>query len=272
MVLFPNCKINLGLRILRKRADGYHDLQTLFYPLPFFEGLEAISAGRPALSSTGIPIPGLPEDNLCLRAYKVLKTDFPRLPSVHIHLHKTIPPGSGLGAGSANAAFTLKLLNEKFALGLDNAALLSYASRLGSDCAFFILNQPCLAAGRGEELVPVTLDLSAYHFAVLCPQIPVSTAWAFSQITPSGVEWSAEEWMQLLQQPPRNWRNQLINDFEEPILKSFPDLSRLKDLLYESGALYASLSGSGSALYGIFEEVPAELGASLPPSCLLMHT
>ena len=259
MLFFPNCKINLGLRILRRRPDGYHDLETIFYPLPLRDSLECIrEASEPQFTSYGLPIPGDPADNLCLQAWWLLKKDFPDLPPVHIHLLKNIPIGAGLGGGSANGACTLKALNIQFHLGLSREQLLHYAAQLGSDCPFFILNTPCLGGGRGEKLTPVDLDLSAYSIALVDPGIHISTAKAFSLCTPAE---NPNPLTGIISQPVPQWRDRLVNDFEQPVFQLHPELAAIKPALYARGALYASLTGSGSSFFGIFpkDQVPDHL-------------
>jgi 4-diphosphocytidyl-2-C-methyl-D-erythritol kinase len=254
LVSFPNCKINLGLNILRKRQDGFHDLETVFYPIGLQDALEVIkfsSGHQNEFHSTGIAIPGDPSGNLCLKAWQLLKTDFPELPYVRIHLHKTIPTGAGLGGGSADGAFMLVLLNKKFGLGLDEDQLIRYALQLGSDCPFFIKNQPSFATGRGEKLEPLSLDLSAYKFVLVNPGIHVSTAWAFNAITPSS---PAESIRDIIQLPLGQWKGRLKNDFEAVVEKQHPEISQLRDRLYEKGAVYAAMTGSGSTVFGIFEK------------------
>jgi 4-diphosphocytidyl-2-C-methyl-D-erythritol kinase len=249
MVVFPNCKINLGLKILRKRADGYHDLSTVFYPLPVKDALEIIHTPNSAFSSYGLPIPGT--GNLCENAYQLLKNDFPTLPNVHIHLYKNIPIGAGLGGGSADGAFTLLALNKQFHLNLDTTHLVHYAAQLGSDCPFFILNKPCLGSGRGEQLEPMPLDLSAYSFALIDPGVHINTAQAFSLCNPGEEKIPLKD---IISQPIRTWKEHLHNDFETPLFHLHPQLRTVKDTLYTHGALYASLTGSGSSFYGIFEK------------------
>lgn len=262
MVTFPNCKINLGLNILQKRADGFHDLETVFYPVDLKDALEVIAAtnltatneSTPSesilYSQSGIEINCSAADNLCIKAYNLLKTDFPLLSAVKLHLHKVIPMGAGLGGGSADAAFTLKLLNDKFHLNLTQDQLLQYAAQLGSDCPFFILNQPCLAQGRGELLEPVNLDLSSYQIMLVHPGIHINTGFAFSNITPAFPKKSISE---IIQQPIFTWKDELINDFELPIFEKYPEIKAIKDVFYANGAVYASMSGSGSTVFGIFE-------------------
>jgi 4-diphosphocytidyl-2-C-methyl-D-erythritol kinase len=259
MVVFPNCKINLGLKILRKRADGYHDLSTVFYPLPVKDALEIIhtasantpASAAPAFTAYGLPVPGDPSNNLCAKAWRLLKNDFPTLPPVHLHLYKNIPIGAGLGGGSADGAFTLLALNKQFQLNLDTTQLLHYAAQLGSDCPFFILNTPCLGGGRGDQLEPIHLDLSAYSFALIDPGVHISTAQAFSLCNPGEEKIPLKD---IIAQPVHTWKEHLHNDFETPLLHLHPQLQTVKDTLYSHGALYASLTGSGSSFYGIFEK------------------
>ncbi|MGQ0739608.1 MAG: 4-(cytidine 5'-diphospho)-2-C-methyl-D-erythritol kinase [Bacteroidota bacterium] len=267
MIVFPNCKINLGLRILRKRPDGYHDLETVFYPLPITDALEIIPLASHERSSSfpfsisGAGLMGHPTSNLCVRAYKLLKKDFPRLPKVKMHLHKTVPSGAGLGGGSADAAFTLKLLNNMFGLGISTEQLLIYANELGSDCPFFIINKPCYATGRGEILEEVQSDLSAYSFVVVNPGIHIDTGLTFLNITPAMPEKSVKD---IIRRPIQRWKDELHNDFEKVIFEKHPEIVELKDYLYSSGALYASMSGSGSTVFGIFPE-GKQLQLSFPP-------
>jgi 4-diphosphocytidyl-2-C-methyl-D-erythritol kinase len=252
VIVFPNCKINLGLRILRKRNDGYHDLETVFYPLPFYDVLEIIRSDTvTSFTSTGLSIDAASKDNLCIKAYDLLKKDFPELPGVKIHLHKTIPTGAGLGGGSADAAFTLSLLNKKINLNLSTEQLINYALQLGSDCPFFIINQPCFAESRGEIFKKITLDLSDYNLVLVNPGIHVSTAEAFANISPTVPGKSIKE---IIQQPITSWKNELINDFETTVFKKYPGVKNIKEELYNNGAEYASLSGSGSTVYGIFQK------------------
>jgi len=253
MVFFPNCKINLGLKILRKREDGYHDLETVFYPLAVKDVLEVIRTESPSLTftATGIPIPGGAGGNLVLKAYDLLKKDFPQLPPVNIYLHKHIPIGAGLGGGSSDGATMLRLLNVRFHLQLTEDELLEYAALLGSDCPFFILNKPCAAGGRGEKLVPIELDLSGYSFVIVHPGIHISTPWAFSQCVPAT---GGKSLAAIIRQPVDTWAEELVNNFEKPVLSSYPELSLIKEQLYSRGALYAAMTGSGSSFFGIFEK------------------
>ncbi|MBO9566214.1 MAG: 4-(cytidine 5'-diphospho)-2-C-methyl-D-erythritol kinase [Niastella sp.] len=271
MIVFPNCKINLGLHITRKRPDGYHDLETVFYPLPLRDAIEVITSpvsaqGFPLhqgaedveLFLSGLPVQGTTADNLCVKAWHLLKKDFPQLPPIQLHLHKAIPMGAGLGGGSADAAFTLQLLNNKFRLGLTTEQLLDYSLQLGSDCPFFIINKPCIATGRGELMQAIPLDLSAWSFLLVYPAVHINTGWAFSQITPAP---PLQPLSEIIRQPVETWKNTLINDFEAPVCQHHPALQNIKETLYTAGAAYASMTGSGSCFYGIFPKgkVPQDL-------------
>lgn len=249
MIVFPNCKINLGLHITRKRPDGFHDLETVFYPLPVNDALEVLSNNVLQFESSGIAVPGNAAENLCLKAFHLLQQDYPALPPVSIHLLKHIPIGAGLGGGSADAAFMLQLLNQKFQLDITEAALIAYAAQLGSDCPFFIVNKPCYATGRGEIMEIVELDLSGYSFLLVHPGIHVNTGWAFQQLTPKEPAYSLRE---LIRLPVETWKNVMVNDFEAPVFQAHPVLAAIKDAMYTHGALYATMSGSGSAVLGIF--------------------
>lgn len=251
MILFPNCKINLGLNIIRKRPDGFHDLETVFYPLPLFDVLEALPSDKLNFNYSGLRIPGKEDSNLCMRAWLLLRKEFPSLPELGIWLHKLIPVGSGLGGGSSDAAHMLRLLNEMFDLGLPPGRLFHYALQLGSDCPFFLFNQPCLARGRGELMDAVPVNLSAYGFLLVNSGIHVDTAWAFSQISPAIPPVSLKE---IIQEPLTSWKSLLLNDFEKPVLLQYPGLKKIKEKLYEAGAVYASMTGSGSSFYGIFRK------------------
>jgi 4-diphosphocytidyl-2-C-methyl-D-erythritol kinase len=254
MISFPNCKINLGLNILSKREDGFHNLSTIFYPTGINDVLEIISnhTGIGAqLTCSGIPVNGHTADNLCVKAYLLLQKDYPGLPSVNIYLHKAIPMGAGLGGGSANGAFALTLINQMFQLGLSPEKLIEYAAQLGSDCPFFIINKPCFATGRGELLQPVALNLSAFNLLLVYPGIHINTGWAFSHITPAQPFRSIA---QIITQPIHTWRDELVNDFEKPVFAAHPAIAGIKNLLYQHNAIYASMSGSGSTVFGIFEK------------------
>ena len=249
MIQFPNCKINLGLSILAKRADGYHELETVFYPIAVSDALEILPAANLTMTQSGIAVPGDPAQNLCLKAYHLLKKDFPQLPPVQMHLHKNIPMGAGLGGGSSDGTAALIMLNQQFDLGLNEQQLIDYASQLGSDCPFFVYNKACHASGRGEILTPINLDLSNYQFLLVHPGVHIATAWAFQQLNPNT---KSESIRSIIEKPITDWKNTLINDFETPVYKAEPTLSVIKDQLYQLGAIYASMSGSGSSLFGIF--------------------
>jgi len=251
MIVFPNCKINLGLNIIRKREDGYHDLETIFLPIPFTDVLEIIISENKIIefSVTGLPVNA--DDNLCIKAYNLLKQDFPDLPPGKMHLHKVIPIGAGLGGGSSDAAFTLQLLNEKFKLKVKIEQLIDYALRVGSDCPFFIINDPCFATSRGEILQPINIDLTNYKILIVNPGIHIDTKWAFSKVVPHERKISIKE---IVTQPMDTWKDQLLNDFELPVFTAYPEIKKIKNDLYEQGAIYASLSGSGSSVFGIFSK------------------
>jgi 4-diphosphocytidyl-2-C-methyl-D-erythritol kinase len=249
MIQFPNCKINLGLSILAKRPDGYHELETVFYPIAVSDALEILPSDNLSLTQTGIAVPGDPAQNLCLKAYHLLKKDFPNLPAVKMHLQKNIPMGAGLGGGSSDGTSTLLNLNQQFSLGLNEKQLIDYASQLGSDCPFFVYKKACHATGRGEILSPIHLDLSNYQFLLVHPGKHISTAWAFQQLTPHT---KSESIQSIIQKPISEWKALLINDFEAPVFKAEPTLLAIKEQLYQLGAIYASMSGSGSSLFGIF--------------------
>ena len=257
MILFPNCKINLGLHITHKRKDGYHDIETLFYPVGLKDALEMVISENGHknkevdFSSSGLEITGDTADNLCVKAYHLLKKDFPSLPFLHMHLLKKIPMGAGLGGGSADGAFALLLLNQLCHLGLSEDQLMVYALQLGSDCPFFIHNKPCMAKGRGEKMKEITLDLSGYTFLIVNPGIHISTAKAFAGIKPQQPELSIEK---IMEYPVNQWKKLLSNDFEQTIGEQYPKILQIKEDLYHAGALYASMTGSGSSVYGLFEK------------------
>lgn len=252
MLAFPNCKINLGLSVTRRREDGYHDLETVFYPVKNLkDALELVPAsGAPSLKVSGAAVAGAPEQNLVWKAYEMMRLRYPgRVPDLDIYLHKAIPMGAGLGGGSADGAFLLRMLNEYASLGLDDMVLEEMALQLGSDCPFFIRNTPQFALGRGEQMSPVAIDLSAYEIRMVHPGVHVSTGKAFGMIVPRPVRFDLRGLAAL---PVAEWRDAVINDFEEPVFRMHPELKELKEELYRQGAVYASMSGSGSSLYGLF--------------------
>ena len=263
MITHPIAKINLGLNVVEKRADGYHNLQTVFYPVPILDALEVspMSEGFPSsvdcdLKVTNIAIEGDEQKNLVVRAYQLLKADFPTLPRLHVHLWKGIPTQAGMGGGSSDCAYMIRLLNELFELNLRDEQMMQYASRLGADCAFFILSKPCYAEGIGEQLQPIGLDLSGWYIGVVRPDIPVPTREAFSLIRPHYPEKNCRE---VVMQPIETWRQELVNDFEESVFALHPELAAIKQQLYDMGATYAAMSGSGSALFGLFKDAPQAL-------------
>jgi 4-diphosphocytidyl-2-C-methyl-D-erythritol kinase len=262
MISFPHCKINLGLYITAKRTDGYHDLETVFFPVPIHDILEFVKAAEPGFHLTGLPVIGQAADNLCVKAYNLVKQRFPELPALNIHLHKLIPMGAGLGGGSADGAFMLRMLNSHFKLGLGQDELIHMALQLGSDCPFFILDQPAYARGRGEILRPLPLSLSSWWMVLVNPGIHVSTATAFSGVTPSPCPVPLAE---KILEPVDSWQDWLRNDFEATVCKTHPRIAELKKSLYEAGAVYASMTGSGSTVYGLFRNRP---GLSFPPGHL----
>ena len=268
MINFPIAKINLGLNVVEKRPDGYHNLQTVFYPVPIKDALEVqvMDQDFPSeydcdLKVTNIMIDGDEQRNLVVKAYQLLKKDFPILPRIHTHLWKGIPTQAGMGGGSSDCAYMLQLLNQKFHLGLNDEQLIGYAAKLGADCAFFILSRPCYAEGIGEILQPIDLTLNGYYIAVVRPDIPVPTKEAFSRIHPHYPNQNCRE---TVMQPVETWREALINDFEESVFALHPEIGDIKQKLYDMGATYAAMSGSGSALFGLFKKQPDSLGQAFP--------
>jgi 4-diphosphocytidyl-2-C-methyl-D-erythritol kinase len=250
MVVFPNAKINIGLHITRKREDGFHELETIFYPVKdLYDVLEVVKSTAMQFDINGTDLQIPEADNIVLKAYQLLKEKY-NIGPVHIHLHKRIPHGAGLGGGSADAAFMLKACNDLFELNIANQELAEYAAQLGSDCPFFIYNQAMHGSGRGEILEALALDLSAYHLAIVKPSTYISTKQAFSLITPKFPQQSLRE---LISAALQNWIGEIINDFEAPILAHFPELQNIKEQLIQNGALYASMSGSGSCFFGLFK-------------------
>jgi 4-diphosphocytidyl-2-C-methyl-D-erythritol kinase len=252
MIAFPNAKINIGLNITRRRPDGYHDLETVFYPVKIYDALEIVPASQMSFNASGLGIPGRVEDNLCLKGYDLLKKDFD-LPPVNIHLHKHIPIGAGLGGGSADAAFFIKLLNQEFSLGLDAGQMRDYVRVLGADCAFFIDSKPVYAFGKGDEFESIDLDLSAYHIVLVMPPAHGSTAEAYRGVKPKPADASLKD---LIRLPVSEWKHHIKNDFEESIFKNHAVIRGVKATLYEAGALYACMSGSGASVLGIFKQQP----------------
>jgi len=252
MVTFPNCKINLGLNVVQKRKDGFHDIETVFLPIPFYDALEILpsSNNTTTLTVTGLPIVNDGE-NLCLKAFKLLKNDFPLLPEIEIQLHKVIPIGAGLGGGSSDAASMLLLLNKKFNLQIERQKLLSYSLQLGSDCPFFIINKPCLAKGRGEILEGINLSLSSYKIILINPGIHINTGEIFQHINATT---PAKPIGDIIRQPVSTWEDELVNDFEKIVFHRHPVIKKIKENLYNHKAIYAAMTGTGSTVFGIFNK------------------
>ncbi|MFD1631475.1 4-(cytidine 5'-diphospho)-2-C-methyl-D-erythritol kinase [Pseudopedobacter beijingensis] len=252
MICFPNAKINIGLNVLSRRTDGYHNLETIFYPIKINDALEVIEAAEMGFETSGIPIPGYANENLCLRAYELMRKDFD-LPNIRIHLHKNIPIGAGLGGGSSDAAFFIKLINDKFGLEIAKEQMLGYCKVLGADCSFFIENRPVFAQGIGDEFEPLDIDLSPYHLVLVKPDVHVSTGEAYR-----GVKYSepVNPLKTLVRLPVEEWNCNIKNDFEPHIFNSHPQIRLVKANLLEAGALFALMSGSGSSVFGVFNEKP----------------
>ena len=255
MISFPVAKINLGLNVVEKRPDGYHNLETVFYPVPIKDALEVCEMDPQFPSSvdcdlkvTNIPVEGDEQRNLVVRAYQLLKGDFPDLPRIHAHLFKGIPTQAGMGGGSSDCAYMITLLNRMFALGLSEQQMVDYAARLGADCAFFIHPRPAYAEGIGERLQPIALDLSGWHIAIVRPDIPVPTKEAFSLIRPQRPLRNCRD---IVSQPVETWRSLLFNDFEQSVFTLHPEIASIKDRLYAMGAVYAAMSGSGSSVFAL---------------------
>ena len=268
MINFPIAKINLGLNVVEKRPDGYHNLETVFYPVPIKDALEVTtmddlfpSDADCDLKVTNIHIEGDEQKNLVVRAYRLLKEDFPTLPRCHAHLWKGIPTQAGMGGGSSDCAYMILLLNDMFQLGLSEQQMMDYAARLGADCAFFVKSRPCYAEGIGERLEDISLDLSEWYIGVVRPDIPVPTKEAFARIRPHYPKKNCRE---VVMQPVETWKEGLINDFEESVFAQHPELADIKKRLYDMGATYAAMSGSGSALFGLFKESPDRLSQVFP--------
>jgi len=269
MLTFPNCKINIGLFVTEKRKDGFHNIESVFYPVPWFDALEIIESDTLSIQISGQDIPGNATTNLCLRAWHLLKKDFKALPPVSVYLHKVIPTGAGLGGGSSNGATMLQLLNQKFNLLISHNQLMNYAAMLGSDCPFFIENHPCLATGRGEILTPIPFSLKGFHLVLVNPGFHIATPWAFKQITPTAAihHWEKVNWKQ-----PETWhKSGLSNVFQPSVVKEHPALQKIVDVLYKQGAAYVSMSGSGSTFYGIFDQEPSVLPLVFPPEYLIKN-
>lgn len=258
MIVFPNAKINIGLNIVEKREDGYHNIDSVFFPVGWKDALEVIidkkcSNGNVSFTSSGFPIPGDTNDNLCVKAYRIIQKDYD-LPALKIHLHKIIPMGAGLGGGSSDAAFCIKAINEVCELNLAWGEMHYYAKQLGSDCSFFITNKPAYATQKGDVLEPISVNLSGKYILIVHPGIHVSTAHAYAGVKPQKALNNLKE--VILNEPIENWKNKVVNDFEKSVFKQHSEIKNIKEKMYQHGAIYASMSGSGSAVYGIFNTEP----------------
>jgi len=253
MLYYSNAKINLGLNVIEKRNDGFHNIETVFYPIAVEDAMEFVPSEKLELTSSGIEVDCELEDNLIIKAYRLLKNDFDIIPILRFHIHKTIPFGAGLGGGSANAAYTLKALNQFYKLNLSEDELLKYAKQLGSDCAFFIKNTAVYAEGKGDVFTNAQVDLSNYYILLIHPGFGVSTPEAYANIKP---EKPIKNCREVLENSVETWKDDLINDFEWSVFQNYPLIEDLKNKLYKKKAVYAAMSGSGSAVFGVFKEKP----------------
>ena len=249
MICFPNAKINLGLNVVNKRPDGYHNIETVFYPIPVKDALEIVSAEELSFTQTGIQVDAPMEKNLVIKALNLLKTQYD-IPALEVHLLKAIPFGAGLGGGSADAAFMLKLLNDFCQLNIQPEELEKLAATIGADCPFFIRNTPVFATGTGNIFEPVELSLKNYHLCLVKPDVAVSPPEAYSLVTPAAPALSLKE---IINRPVSEWKKLMINDFEQSVFTKHPVIGQIKETLYQAGAVYASMSGSGSSVFGLFE-------------------
>ncbi|MGE4586514.1 MAG: 4-(cytidine 5'-diphospho)-2-C-methyl-D-erythritol kinase [Mangrovibacterium sp.] len=260
MISYPIAKINLGLKITGKRNDGFHNLETIFYPVPLHDALEVTESGLHEFSVSGLPVEGDSAQNLVVRAYELLKKDY-GLPSVRIHLHKHIPTGAGLGGGSSDAASMLLLLNSLFRLKIGRGKLMDYALSLGSDCPFFLIGKPVFAMGRGELMEELALCLDAYYLILVKPPVQLSTAEAYAHIEPRASRFSMKG---LAGFPVNRWKGNIQNQFEPYAFEMYPELEQIKQTLYDQGASFALMSGSGSCVYGLFHSAKTGLEKAFP--------
>lgn len=272
MVVFPCCKINLGLNVVERRTDGYHNLETVFYPIPLHDNLEVITAKNASqpylLHNTGLSVDGADENNLVVKVYNLLREDYKQIPPVEIWLHKRIPSGAGLGGGSSDAAFMMRLLNEQYELGMDDEDIEYRLSRLGADCAFFYQARPAFATGIGDQLIPIDFDLAGWNFVLVKPDIHVSTREAYSMVRPKP---STHSLLQALSRPVETWKDTVKNDFEYSVFQHYPEIAAIKQTLYDMGAAYASMSGSGSSVFALFERSQPE-AESVFSDCFVYET
>lgn len=259
MICFPNAKINLGLNVVSKRPDGYHNIETLFYPIPVKDALEIVKAETFSFTQTGIPVDAPVEKNLVVKAMNLLKTKY-QIPDLEVHLLKAIPFGAGLGGGSADAAFMLKLINDFCKLTIQPDELEKIASTIGADCPFFIRNTPVFASGTGNLFEPVSLSLKDYYLCLVKPDVAVSTPEAYSMVTPAAPAVSLKE---IVNRPVAEWRKSMVNDFEQSVFPKHPVIASIKEALYQAGSMYASMSGSGSSVFGLFKK-PTHLKDKFP--------
>ena len=260
MISYPHAKINIGLSITEKRPDGFHSIETVFYPVSLYDTLIIEPACNEANEKInfvceGIELPDAPQNNLCCKAYNLLDVDFD-LPPTNIRLFKNIPVGAGFGGGSSDGAYTLKALNDLYKLQISDEKLANYAGLLGSDCTFFLQKTPAFGTGKGDILKPLSLSLTGYYILIVKPPVFISTAAAYSAVVPQKTPYHLPE---LLKTPINEWRRTIFNDFEESIFKKYPETGIVKERLYSEGAVYASLSGSGAGVYGIFKDNPCEI-------------
>jgi 4-diphosphocytidyl-2-C-methyl-D-erythritol kinase len=267
MVLFPNAKINIGLNILNKRDDGYHDIETLFYPIGLKDALEYVVNGldQVRFTTTGLALNINSEKNIVLKAYRLMQEEH-SLPGLDIHLHKAIPSGAGLGGGSADAAFFLRSLDEYFELKVSPGKLKSLAGRLGADCPFFLLNKPSYATGTGDSLMSVDLSLKGYYLLLVKPPFEIDTKMAYTGVVPQACP---HDFLGIIGGKAEGWKDKIKNDFEPSLFHKFPELGLLKDKLSGMGATYVSMSGSGSSVYAIFDQKPIFSQVDFPPGSFI---
>lgn len=272
MVVYPCCKINLGLNVVERRPDGYHNLETVFYPIPLHDNLEVVTAPKATtpylLHQTGIRLEGNMEHNLVVRVLEQLRETYPQIPPVEIWLHKRIPAGAGLGGGSSDAAFMMRLLNEQYGLGMDDEDMEYRLSRLGADCAFFNKAVPAFATGIGDQLMPIDFTLAGWNFVLVKPSIHVSTREAFSMIVPGKPK---VRLLEAISHPVEMWRDTVVNDFERSVFMHYPEIKAIKETLYDMGATYASMTGSGSSVFALFHDRQPE-AAEVFADCFVYET